>query len=116
MRLQNNRYHVMWNKVSPPDDSHSGVVGAAGCQLSLEVAKARSEQRKLYKKFWLVYRANECNDKVEWLQTMRETENSWLMLNNLNEVVLQRCAYSVATKVGKAKERWFSSPETGIQF
>ena len=43
----------MWNKVSPPDVSHSGVVGAAGCQLSLEVAKARSEQRKLYKKFWL---------------------------------------------------------------
>ena len=38
---------------SPPDVSHSGVVGAAGCKLSLEVTKARSEPRKLYKKFWL---------------------------------------------------------------
>ena len=102
--------------VSPPDDSHSGVVGAPGCQLSIEVAKARSEQRKLYKKFWLVYRANECNDKVEWLQTMRETENSWLMLNKLNEGVFQTCACSIATRVVKAQERWFSSPETGIQF
>ena len=70
----NANIRVMWNKVSPPDVSHSGVVGAAGCQLSLEVTKARSESRKLYKKFWLRLQGKGCKGNVGWLLTNVETE------------------------------------------